>query len=335
MNCQIFKTIFWIKLTVWGLVAPAASQDVARVLDNVKFTLVSAETPYFSFAPSNGNIIFCEKNGVMSMNPETHHKTPLLEAPAPGDYLWAWMSPDNKQLLIVTRKGKLALAQLDTKKTSFLKEELPKGFKRCAFSPDGTYFMAIGGMEDSVLLYWQLDAGKTTVTTSGRSRLEGGATLYDGAFSPDGKIFATASGSGSIDFWSRPPVRPARKGTYLTPNGGLSGIAFSSDGKTIAAAASEEPRISLVATATGEVVKQVHWKKGRPLSRRKLAFLPRSKVLAAADGNQVAFLDTDSGMSIGSVPAGGIVKSLAVSPDGRWLAAGTRAKSLVLWRLRD
>ncbi len=336
VNRKVFKTIIWLGLTVWALAEPSVAQeDVARLLDNSEFTLVSSETPYFSFSPGNGDIIFCGKKGVMSMNGETRHETTLLEAPAPGDYLWAWMSPDSKRLLVVTRKGKLVLADVDTKKTTLLKEELPKGFKRCAFSPDGTYFVAIGGMEDSVLLHWELAEDQTTVRTSGTSTLADGNTLYDGVFSPDGKIFATVSGSGTVDFWSRPPVRPVREGTSLTRNGGLSGIAFSSDGKTIAAAASAEPTITLVAPATGEVVKQIAWKKGHPLSRRKLAFLPRSNVLATADGNQVGFLDTDSGQSIGSVPAGGIVKSLEVSADGRWLVAGTRRKSVVLWRLKD
>jgi glucose repression regulatory protein TUP1 len=259
----------------------------------------------------------------------------LLESPAAGDYLWAWMSPDSKLLLVVTRKRRLVIADVATKKTTELKQELPRGFKRCVFSPDGTYFVAIGGMEDSELLYWELDEDKTTVKTSGKSTLADGNTLYDGDFSPDGKVFATVSGSGSVDFWSRPPVRPVREGTSLTRNGGLSGITFSTDGKTIAAAASVEPTITLVAPATGEVVKKLEWKEGHPLSGRKLAFLPRSNVLATADGNQVGFLDTDSGQSIGSVPAGGIVNSLEVSPDGRWLMAGTRKRSVVLWRLKD
>ncbi len=336
VNSRIFITTIWLGLTAWALAVPSAAQDgVAGLLDNSEFKLVSSETPYFSFSRGKGDIIYCGKTGVMSMNGETLQETTLLESPAPGDYLWAWMSPDSQLLLVVTRQRRLVIADVATKETTELKQELPKGFKRCVFSPDGTYFVAIGGMENSELLYWELDVDKTTVKTSGKSTLADGNTLYDGEFSPDGKIFATASGSGSIDFWSRPPVRPVREGTSLTSNGGLSGIAISSDGTTIAAAATAEPTITLVAPATGKVVKQIEWKEGHSLSGRKLAFLPSSNVLATADGNQVGFLDTDSGQSLGSVPAGGIVNSVEVSPDGRWLVSGTREKTVVLWRLKD
>ena len=336
LNSRKFITTICLGLTAWALAEPSAAQDgVAGLLDNSEFTVISSETSYFSFSPGKCDVIYCGKNGVMSMNPETRQETTLLESPTPGDYLWAWMSPDSKLLLVVTRKGTLVIAGVDTKKTTALKEKLPRGFKRCVFSPDGTYFVAIGGMEDSELFYWKLDENKTTVKTSGESTLADGNTLFDGAFSPDGKIFATVSGSGSVDFWSRAPVRLVREGTSVTRNGGLSGIAFSSDGKTIAVAASAEPTITFVSPATGEVVKQIEWKKGHPLSGRKLAFLHSGNVLATADGNEVGFLDTDSGQSIGSVPAGGIVSSLTVSPDGRWLVAGTREKSVVVWRLKD
>jgi WD40 repeat protein len=336
VNSRKFITMTWLGLTAWALAEPSAAQDgVAGLLGNSEFTLISSETSYSSFSPGKCDVIFCGKKGVMSMNAETRQVTTLIESPTPGGYLWAWMSPNSKLLLVVTRKGTLVIADAATKKATALKQELPKGFKRCVFSPDGTYFVAIGGMEDSELLYWELDEDKTTVKTSGESTLADGNTLYDGAFSPDGKIFATVSGSGFVDFWSRPPVRPVGEGTSVTRNGGLSGITFSSDGKTIAVAASAEPTITLVAPATGKVVKQIEWKEGHPLSGRKLAFLPRSNVLATADNEQVGFLDTDSGQSIGSVPAGGIVNSLKVSPDGRWLVAGTRERSVVFWRLKD
>jgi len=96
VNSKIFKTIIWLGLAAWALAEPSVAQeDVARLLDNREFTLVSSETPYFSFSPGNGDIIFCGKNGVISVNAETRQKTTLLESAAPGDYVWAWMSPDS------------------------------------------------------------------------------------------------------------------------------------------------------------------------------------------------------------------------------------------------
>ncbi len=309
--------------------------SLTSILENPDFTLVSSETSRFSFSPANSDIVYCGNKGVMSIDAENRQTNTLLESSEPGEYLWAWMSPNSKLLLALTRKGKLVLVEVGTGKKTPLKEELPKGFKRCAFSPCGTYFVAIGGMEDSELLYWELNPDGDSVKRRGNSTLADCNTLYDCAFSPDGKIFATVSGSGLVDVWSRPPMKPVRDGTSVTRNGGLSGIAFSSDGKSIAVAASFEPVIALVSPTTGEVVKRIDWEKGHPLSGRKLAFLPQSRVVASADGDRISFLDTDSGRSLGSVPAGGVVKYLEFSPDGRSLVAGTRENTLVLWRLKE
>ncbi len=60
---------------------------------------------------------------------ENRQTKTLLESPEPGDYLWAWMSPDGKLLLVLTKKGKLVLVDVGTGKKTPLKEELPRGFK--------------------------------------------------------------------------------------------------------------------------------------------------------------------------------------------------------------
>ena len=336
INSKIFITIICLGLTSWALSEPTGAQDsVSNLLENSDFTVISRETSYFSFTPGGFDVIYCGKRGVTSINAETRRETALLESPLPEQYLWAWMSPNKKLLLIVTRKGELVLADVDTKKTSVLLEKVPQGFKRCVFSPDGTYFLAIGGMNDSKLLYWALDDDKATIQTSGESLIADGNTLFDGVFSHDGKMFVTVSGSGSVDFWSRTPVHLMREGTKVTRNGGLSGLAFSDDGNTIAVSASVEPTITLIAAESGDVAGHIEWKKTHPLSSRKLTFLPPSKVLATADGEEVGFLDTGTGQSISRVSAGGTVGSLHVYPDGRWLVAGTRVKSIVAWRLKN
>ncbi len=334
---RMHRLLVSLGLCVWTMTGSAVAQkDVGQLFEGTPPRLISSETPYFSFLGDTSEIMVCGKDGVRAVNPKTGQNRTLLEPSAAEDYLWAWSVPKRKLLLVLTSKKKLILADLETKETTRIKEELPEGFKKCIVAPDGTYFLAVGGMSDSVVRYWSLGDGKALrIRASGTANLEGNATLYDGDFSHDGRVFATASGSGNLDFWSRPPMKPVREGTSITRNGGLSAIAFSSNGKLIAAAASFEPIIALIDPVTGEVVKQIEWKKGHPLSGRKLTFLPRSNVLATADGNQFGLLDTDSGKSIGSVDAGGIVKSLEVSPDGRWLAAGTSRRSVVLWRLKD
>ncbi len=50
-----------------GASAHAQSTSLTSILDNADFTLISSESSYFSFSPSNSDIIYCEKEGVMSI----------------------------------------------------------------------------------------------------------------------------------------------------------------------------------------------------------------------------------------------------------------------------
>jgi WD40 repeat protein len=334
-STSLLSTLFFILVSGVPDEASKVPDGAGNLLDNLESKLASSETPYFSFLPGGGDIIICEKRGVVTLNGATTRKNILLEAKTPGEYVWAWMSPDRKLLLVLNKKGKLTLAEVETKKITPLEEELPKGFKKCIFAPDGTYFVAIGGMKDSEMVYWQLGEDKKTVKNSGRSSFANRTTLYDGAFSSDGKVLATVSGSGFLILWSRPPLAPSTEGEKLAFNGGLSSIAFSRDDKTVAVGATIEKKITLIAPATGQKIKEIEWKKSDPLSGIKLAFLHHKNILACSEGNQIRLLDTDSGKSLGSVPAGGSVIRLGVSPDGRWLVAGTREKTVVFWRIKD
>lgn len=334
---RMYRSVLSVGLYILIMTDPVMAQEyVSQSLKGTPPRLIASESPYFSFLWDTSKIIVCGKDGVRAVNPETGGSRTLLEPSAEEDYLWAWSVPKRNRILVLTGKMELILVDFETNEKTRIKEEVPEGFKKCIVAPDGTYFLAVGGLSDSVVRYWLPGDGKALkIRMSGTANLEGNTTLYDGAFSPDGSMFATASGAGNLDFWSRPPMRPVREGTNITRNGGLSDVAFSSNGKWIATAASFEPIITIVNPATCEVVKQIECNKGHPLLRRKLAFLPMSNVLAITDGNQLGLLNTDTGKSIGSVDAGGIVKSLEVSPDGRWLAAGTSKKTIVLWALKD
>ena len=63
---------------------------------------------------------------------------------------------------------------------------------------------------------------------------------WDVAFSPDGKLLASADGDGTVRFWNPATSQPVGAPLQATnPNGYVSGLAFSPDGKVLVSADSD------------------------------------------------------------------------------------------------
>src|SRR5207253_247950 len=106
-------------------------------------------------------------------------------------------------------------------------------------------------------------------------------------------------------------------------------VCFSSGGKTIVAAVGSS--LLLVDSATGKTTKTLG-KHDKPI--RALALTADGKTMASGGEDRVIKLwDVDKGEEIRSLQQGGVVYSLAFSPDGKRLlsSAGTEA---VLWDVK-
>ena len=170
--------------------------------------------------------------------------------------------------------------------------------------------------------------------TEDKTPIQVGKALQAAAFSPDGALFASAVGDGVVKVWDA-PSRQTRTVLAL-PSLGISALAFSADGKTLAAACPDKPakqvRILVWDLTTGG---QRAGFTGLP-DVSALAFSPDGRRLAVGgfDGKHAPDIllwdlaaDAPEVLPPQAVPQGNKwhgAASLAFSPDGGLLAVGGR-----------
>jgi WD40 repeat protein len=144
--------------------------------------------------------------------------------------------------------------------------------------------------------------------------------VFGVAFSPGGKLLASADIDGTVGLWvpatgQRVRTIPADTG----PSGGVSLVAFSPDGKLLATA-DFDGTVRLWDPATGQAAHNISAITG---GAGGVAFSPDGKLLATADGDgAVRLWNPATGQAIRSIQATGPrgAGGVAFSPDGKLLA---------------
>jgi WD40 repeat protein len=206
-----------------------------------------------------------------------------------------------------------------------------------ALSPDGR-LLAIAETGGNTVRLWNPATGHSVgvplVVSSNALDV-----VSDLAFSPDGKLLATANADGTVRLWNPASGQPAgaELPADLGNRGGVDAIAFSSDGKLLASS-DANGEVRLWDAATGQPM-------GTPLRADTkdqggvdaVAFSPNGKLLASADGNgSVRLWNVVTGHPVGPLwhadPGKlGIVYGVAFSPDGRLLASANGDGYVRLW----
>jgi WD40 repeat protein len=213
------------------------------------------------------------------------------------------------------------------------------------FSPDGKLLVSASGSvghddrmgpEDNSLRIWDVTTAKQLFKYENPGDHQG---VVSRAFTPDGKIFASAS-SQQTRLWSL-----AERKTLRTLARGAHALDFSPDGKILAAAADtvfsggvgQSGWIDFYDTATG-----------RKLHEWTVANGPVHAVKFVDDGRLLAFSDEVGSIHLRDMATGKpraqltdrlhghrvAVTSLALTPDGRFLVSASRDTTLLIWDLR-
>ena len=147
------------------------------------------------------------------------------------------------------------------------------------------------------------------------------------AFSPDGQHLASAGDDGSIHLWDWENSRIVH---LLNGKGGIVySVAFSPDGKTLASG-TEDHRVHLWNVKTGQPITTLDY---HTTPVRSLAFGPQNNQLVsgAEDGTLTLWnLDKNPATHRPLKGTRNGIYSVAFSPDGSWIAAGT-LNTVQLW----
>jgi WD40 repeat protein len=248
----------------------------------------------------------------------------------------AWtiaFSPRGQTLASCAPSGTLALWDAKTQKQIHDLTGAGANDIAVAFSPDGKRLATVG--DYPALRIWDVESGKPVSSAAGHVH-----GVYSLAFSPDGGLLASRGGEQSICLWDPSTGEPRRQlplGSRNSPvpdrSNSPGALSFTSDSRTLAAIGfNHNKKIRIWEVAEGKLLAE--WENGEKWTQapNSIALSPEGKVLAAASDYGVRLHSPDTGKELAALQAGQ-AWSVAVSPDGRFLATGDYKHVLRIWDL--
>jgi WD40 repeat protein len=196
-----------------------------------------------------------------------------------------------------------------------------------SFSPDGKLLVSAGG--DGTARAWSVPGSSRALLALRKPPLAV-PVLSAGAVDPTGNLVVAAGPDGNVHAYRVLGGAQVWQRRVDTVDRGPNGLAFGSEGRSIAVATSHG--VSIVRASNGSLARTFPG----PASHGA-AFSPGETLVASAGADRrLRIYDVARSQPTLTLPtarAGGDIYSVAISPDGSLLAAGMQDGTVRLWRL--
>ena len=216
----------------------------------------------------------------------------------------------------------------NNKEVDIFKGESWRASASFAFSPDGN-MIAIGSggtpwhVEDTTVRLWDIKNHKKIANFGGDA-----GDIYSVAFSPDGKLLASASLVNMVNIWD---VKSGKEIAILKGGSGINtgrSVAFSPNGSMLASGA-EDGTVKLWNVKTFREITTIKGNLKHPVGT--VVFSPDGLILASESDDGIKLWDVKTYNEITEIKGTNIA---AFSPDGKILASGA-GKEIKLWNVKS